>query len=217
MPQPASSRASCAGRSRSSCHSRLNAFPIGRSLCLCQLHRCLEAPRQDPCARLRPPTWAGHCGDRVAFDRCAAFRAHHLRLEAMPANLVNEQNRAALAGACPSVSPCGQRQYGRHQIAPRLGQSVFVARRPALVGIAFDHAVLHQRCEPPRREPRSHPALCGPSISPATLASRTSFSTFPIRRPSIALANGWRTVKQSTSPDHARAKPPGSILSPGRS
>ena len=48
----------------------------------------------------------------------------------------------------PAVAPAEQRDEGRPEVQPLLGEEVFVARRVPLVGAPFEDVLLDQALEP---------------------------------------------------------------------
>jgi len=107
-----------------------------------------QPPRQDFGPGLRRAAGAACRHHRTGVDRLATRRARDLRCKSASARRVLMQHRAALFRGRPAVTPRGQRQQCRNEIASRFSQPVFVAQRTALIGLARDHAVRGQRLEP---------------------------------------------------------------------
>src|SRR3546814_13317447 len=57
----------------------------------------------------------------------------------------------------PAFSPVAHCIEDVEQILAFRGQAIFVARRPLLIGVAFEHPLLFQQLEPRRDELRAEP------------------------------------------------------------
>jgi hypothetical protein len=77
-------------------------------------------------------------------ERIAAFRAHHHRIEILPADIVSVQHRAPFLVSHVDIAPVDDRHDYREEVEAFLRQAVFITQRALLVGHLDEHELVDE-------------------------------------------------------------------------